>query len=114
MSDIIPLTSAIDLDAQRAERLDRELAEAEGTTRMLRQHLELLAGIQIPPSASTQVFHLVCGESSRVVTAMSRLRAAHAASVTALARLRQATHPRHVVIEHRYPDDGSDQPGGAA
>jgi len=105
MTDLVPLTAAAQ-DAERAERLDRELAEAEGITRMLRGHLEMLAGIEIPPGSAGGWYQVVCTESSKVVTAISRLRQAHAASVLALARLRQASQPRHVVIEHRYSDDG--------
>lgn len=92
-------------DAERAERLDRELAEAEGITSLLRQHMELLAGIQVPQGSAGGWYQVICPESSKVATAISRLRAAHASSVLALARLRQATQPRHVVFEHRYPDD---------
>jgi hypothetical protein len=111
MADIVPFDPNAS-DVQRADRLDRELAEAEGITRMLRGHLETLAGIEIPPGSAGGWYQVVCTESSKVVTAISRLRQAHAASVLALARLRSASLPRHLVIEHRYPDD--DTPDDAA
>lgn len=107
MTDIIPRRTASEIDDQRADRLDRELAEAEGVTRMLRGHLERLAKIEISPNADGGWYELVCTESSKVVTAISRLRQAHAASVLALARLRQSQLPRHVVVEHRHTNDAA-------